>query len=268
LKQDIHELVNFLKVQQQRQAHQLPQSNISLHTVFLGNPGTGKTSVARILSRLFAGLRILQSGHTIETDRAGLVAEFAGQTGPKVNKRVDESLDGLLFIDEAYSLVAESGDDPFGSEAVQVLLKRMEDDRERLVVVLAGYPGPMDRMLRSNPGLCSRFQRTFEFPDYKPDELLQIFEGMCEKGQYTLTGSARDTVRNVLEAAFEGRDEYFGNGRMVRNLFERTISRMANRVVEIAPITRSLLSTLQPEDVPTDEGARAASTANEVSATA
>ncbi|HEV7999927.1 MAG TPA: AAA family ATPase [Planctomycetaceae bacterium] len=249
IKREIKNLVNFLKVQKERQTHELPRTEISLHMLFMGNPGTGKTTVARILARIFAGLGILKSGHTVETDRAGLVAEYAGQTGPKVNKRVDQALDGLLFIDEAYSLIAESGDDPFGNEAVQVLLKRMEDDRQRLVVVLAGYPRLMDRMIDSNPGLRSRFQRTFNFADYDADELVQIFESLCARGQYELTDPARVKLRTVFQTLVAGRDEYFGNGRLARNLFERAVGRLANRIVKIAPITRTLLTTFEEEDI-------------------
>jgi AAA lid domain-containing protein/ATPase family protein associated with various cellular activities (AAA) len=249
LKEDIRQLVNFLKVQQQRQLHELPPTLCSLHTVFLGNPGTGKTTVARVLGRIFAGLRILKKGHTVETDRAGLVAEYAGQTGPKVHKRVDEALDGILFIDEAYSLIADRGEDPFGNEAIEALLKRMEDDRDRLVVVLAGYPRPMERMLGSNPGLCSRFQRRFDFPDCNADELVQIFERLCVKGQYLLNQATREKLRSVFQKQYEERDEYFGNGRLARNLFERAVGRMANRIVEIVPVTRALLTTLEPDDI-------------------
>ena len=255
LKKDIQQLVNLLEVQKQRQSHDLPRTEISLNTLFLGNPGTGKTTVARILSRIFAGLGILREGQTIETDRAGLVAQYAGQTGPKVNKRVDEALNGLLFIDEAYSLIAESGDDPFGSEAVQVLLKRMEDDRERLVVVLAGYPRPMEQMLDCNPGLRSRFQRTFDFPDFSADELVEVFDGFCTKGQYTLTTQAREKLHSVFESLAADRDEYFGNGRLARNLFERSVGRMANRIVKIVPVTRALLTTFEADDILLEDAA-------------
>jgi hypothetical protein len=160
-----------------------------------------------------------------------------------------------LFVDEAYSLIAESGDDPFGSEAVQVLLKRMEDDRERLVVVLAGYPRPMERMLDCNPGLRSRFQRNFDFPDYSADELVEIFAGFCTKGQYTLTAPAREKLHSVFESMVADRDEYFGNGRLARNLFERSVGRMANRIVKIVPVTRALLTTFEAEDIQLENAA-------------
>src|SRR5207237_7794667 len=156
IKQEVRGLINFLKMQQAREEFGLPQTPISLHHVFSGNPGTGKTTVARLLGRLLGAMGLLAKGHLVETDRSGLVAEYAGQTGPKTNARITEALDGALFIDEAYSLVAETGDDSYGAEAVQALLKRMEDDRERLAVILAGYPTPMDRLLKSNPGISSR----------------------------------------------------------------------------------------------------------------
>lgn len=249
VKKDIRQLVNFLKIQEERERHGLPRTQVSLHTVFRGNPGTGKTTVARILARVFGGLGILEKGHTVETDRSGLVAQYLGQTGPKVNRRVDEALGGVLFIDEAYSLIAERGEDSFGTEAVQVLVKRMEDDRKRLVVVLAGYPHPLERMLRANPGLSSRFQRTFDFPDYTADELVEIFERMCKSNHYVFLEAAREKLRAGFQLLIDRRDEHFGNGRLVRNSFELAIRRMANRIVEITPLTRELLTELLPEDI-------------------
>src|SRR6516225_7136637 len=248
IKSDIHQLVNFLKVQEERARHGLPRTQVSLHTIFRGNPGTGKTTVARILARIFTGLGILEKGHTVETDRPGLVGEYLGQTGPKMNKRLDEALHGILFIDEAYSLIAEQGPDPYGTEAIQVLLKRMEDDRDRLVVVLAGYPRLMERMLRSNPGLSSRFQRSFDFPDYSASELVEIFQSMCRKNQYVVLEATREKLHSGFQSLIDRRDERFGNGRLVRNIFEQAIRRMANRVIAFAPLTWELLTQLLPED--------------------
>jgi hypothetical protein len=187
IKQEVRSLVNLLKMQKVRTEFDLPQTTISLHSVFRGNPGTGKTSVARLLGQIFHVLGLLARGHLIETDRSGLVAEYAGQTAPKTHKKIDEALDGVLFIDEAYSLVAERGDDPYGLEAVQVLLKRMEDNRDRLIVMLAGYPAPIDRLLKSNPGLSSRFSRMLDFPDYSAAELGSIFESLCRKNRDTVS---------------------------------------------------------------------------------
>lgn len=253
VKEEIRTLTNFLKMQQQRISAGLPTTNLSLHLVFGGNPGTGKTTVARIVGQIYGSMGILQKGHLIETDRSGLVAEYAGQTGPKANKKIDEALDGVLFVDEAYSLVAESGDDPYGKEAIQALLKRMEDDRERLVVVLAGYPSEMESLLRSNPGLSSRFNTKLTFEDYAPSELGHIFGSMCEANHYVLPAETRARLLLGFRGLYDDRDEHFGNGRLVRNLFENAIRRLANRIAGLAPVTKELLTTIQAEDVEIDE---------------
>jgi AAA+ superfamily predicted ATPase len=249
IKQEVRGLANLLKMQQERMKLGLAQTKISLHMVFTGNPGTGKTTVARLVGRILGAMGILSKGHVIETDRSGLVAEYVGQTGPKMNRRVDEALDGVLFIDEAYSLAPESGEDPYGAEAVQILLKRMEDDRERLVVILAGYPAPMERLLKSNPGLSSRFSRRFSFTDYSASEMGRIFHSLCNKNQYELPAIVRMKLLLGFRCMLATRDEHFGNGRLVRNVFEQAIGRLANRIAGIAPITRELLTTFQPDDI-------------------
>jgi hypothetical protein len=197
IKHEVATLINFLKLQKQRQAAGLPAAELSLHMVFSGNPGTGKTSVARILGEIFAAMGILQRGHLVETDRSGLVAEYAGQTGPKTNRKIDEALGGVLFIDEAYSLVAVESEDPYGREAVQTLLKRMEDDRRRLVVILAGYPAPMERLLASNPGLASRFSSQYHFSDYLPVELGLIFQLLCDRNHFRVPGPTQAKLARV-----------------------------------------------------------------------
>jgi hypothetical protein len=249
IKQEVRTLTNFLKVQKQRQKANLPTTELSLHMVFGGNPGTGKTTVARIVGTIFGSMGILDKGHLVETDRSGLVAEYAGQTGPKTNKKIDEALDGVLFIDEAYTLISSEGEDPFGHEAVQTSLKRMEDDRERLVVILAGYPMEMEILLRSNPGLSSRFSRHLDFEDYTPLELVQIFGLMCEKNQYALRPVTRAKVIVGFDHLFQRRNRYFGNGRAVRNVFEHSIRLMANRIAEITELSVEQLTMLEPQDI-------------------
>ena len=192
---------------------------------------------------------VLQRGHLVETDRSGLVAEYAGQTAPKTNKKIDEALDGILFIDEAYGLVSEKGDDPYGAETVQTLLKRMEDDRKRLIVILAGYPKPMTRLLRSNPGLSSRFPQVMTFPDYSAVELGRIFELMCARQQYVLPPMTRAKLLLGFQFLLDRRDEHFGNGRLVRNVFERAINRLANRIAGFAPLTKEMLTVIEPGDI-------------------
>ncbi|MCA9123043.1 MAG: AAA family ATPase [Planctomycetaceae bacterium] len=249
VKHEIRTLTNFLRMQRQREVQGLPTTNLSLHLVFGGNPGTGKTTVARIVGQLYGSMGVLSKGHLVETDRSGLVAEYAGQTGPKTNQKVDEALDGVLFVDEAYSLVAESGDDPYGREAVQTLLKRMEDNRDRLVVVLAGYPEEMDRLIRSNPGLSSRFNTKLTFEDYTAGSLGRIFGGMCKANHYVVTPEAQGRLLLGFQWLYDHRDEHFGNGRLVRNVFENAIRRLANRIAGIPTLTREVLTTIEAEDL-------------------
>jgi hypothetical protein len=249
VKHELKTLANFLAMQREREAAGLSATRLSLHTVYAGNPGTGKTTVARIVGQILGAMGILHGGHVVETDRSGLVAEYAGQTGPKANERIDEALGGVLFIDEAYSLVAESEEDPYGREALQTLVKRMEDDREQLVVILAGYPAPLDRMIGTNPGLASRFTSRLTFEDYRPSELGCIFGQMCERNHYTLPNATQVRLMLALDWLYRHRDETFGNGRLVRNLFERSIRRMANRIAGVAPITKELLTTIEAEDL-------------------
>jgi SpoVK/Ycf46/Vps4 family AAA+-type ATPase len=249
VKNEVRTLTNYLKLQKRRGEAGLPNAEMSLHMVFTGNPGTGKTTVARILGKIFGAMGILKKGHLIETDRSGLVAEFMGQTGPKSQAKINEALDGVLFIDEAYSLVSDKGQDAFGSEAVQALLKRSEDDRERLVVILAGYPDEMDTMLKSNPGLSSRFNRVLQFDDYLPIELARIFGWLCEKNHYTFGEGVRAKLMLGLTELHARRDKHFGNGRAVRNLFEQAIRRMANRIAEIRELSSDALMRLEADDI-------------------
>lgn len=249
IKDEVRTLSNFLRMQRERQAAGLPLTPISLHLVFRGNPGTGKTTVARIVGRIYAAMGALKKGHLIETDRSGLVAEYAGQTGPKTNKKIDEALDGILFIDEAYSLVADANEDPYGQEAVQGLVKRMEDERQRLAIILAGYSDPMDNLLATNPGLSSRFATQMTFPDYTPGQLGRIFQVFCDKNHYQVPGATQAKLLIGLTHLHGERDEHFGNARLVRNIFERAIRRLANRIAAIVPLTHELLTVLQPADI-------------------
>ena len=246
--QQIHTLTNFLQIQQMRQQQGLKVPPVSYHCVFTGNPGTGKTTVARIVSEIYKKLGILEKGHLVETDRSGLVAEYVGQTAVKTNKIVDSALDGVLFIDEAYSLV-DGGSSDYGKEAIATLLKRMEDDRDRLVVILAGYTADMQRFIDSNPGLQSRFNRYIEFPDYTADELYQIFCLNVRKFEYTLTEEASRKLQAALEEAVAHKDKNFGNGRFVRNLFEKTIEKQANRLSALGQVSGASLSTIESGDV-------------------
>ncbi|XZE52115.1 AAA family ATPase [Planctomycetaceae bacterium SH139] len=250
IKERVRSLTNFLRLQRQREQAGLPTMPIGLHMAFVGNPGTGKTTVARIVGQILGAMGILKSGHLVETDRSGLVAEYAGQTTAKTNKLIDSALDGVLFIDEAYSLISDrGGDDQYGREAIQILLKRMEDNRDRIVVILAGYPEEMDEMIRSNPGLSSRVNTKLEFEDYQPADLGQIFELLCKSNHFRLPPTSRHRLLVGLDELHRERDRHFGNGRLARNAFEECVRRLADRVADIAPLTPELLSVLEPEDI-------------------
>lgn len=249
VKQEIKTLTNFIKIQQKREEQGLKSSSLSYHCVFTGNPGTGKTTVARIVAGIYKDLGVLKKGHLVETDRSGLVAEYVGQTAVKTNKIIDSALDGVLFIDEAYSLVG-GGESDYGKEAIATLLKRMEDDRDRLVVILAGYTKDMKQFLDSNPGLQSRFNRYIEFPDYTADELMQIFELNLKKYDYHFGEGAKAKLQQYLDKAIANKDANFGNGRFVRNLFEKVLQQQANRLASVSNLTTKQLSEITMDDLP------------------
>jgi stage V sporulation protein K len=248
VKDKVKQLTNFARLQQLRARQGLPAIPTSYHTVFSGNPGTGKTTVARLMGRIYQALGLLRKGHLVECDRSSLVAEYVGQTGPKTNAVIDSALDGILFIDEAYSLVKDHED--FGAEAIETLLKRMEDNRDRLIVIVAGYPELMERFIGSNPGLHSRFTRFIEFPDYAPVELCRIFGRMCRKHALRLSPGLKERVIHHFHWLHASRDESFGNARLVRNCFETVINHQASRLADVARVTPEMVSCLEENDLP------------------
>jgi predicted house-cleaning noncanonical NTP pyrophosphatase (MazG superfamily) len=247
VKDRVKETANFARMQQMRISQGLRPIPTSYHSVYTGNPGTGKTTVARLMGRIFKSLGILKKGHLIECDRSALVAEYVGQTAPKTNAIVDSALDGILFIDEAYSLAKEHED--FGQEAIETLLKRMEDNRDRLIVIVAGYPEEMDKFIHSNPGLHSRFTRFIEFPDYTPQELCRIFALMCRRNGLTFTPELREKVLHHFHALHQERTENFGNARLVRNCFETIINAQATRLANSGTFDSRALSVLEAQDL-------------------
>ena len=248
VKKDVKSLVNLIKVRKLREDNGLPNSAMSLHMVFLGNPGTGKTTVARLLSGLYAAIGVLSKGQLVEVDRSGLVAGYVGQTALKTQEVIQSALGGVLFIDEAYSL-ASGGENDFGREAVETLLKAMEDHRDDLVVIVAGYDKPMEKFIDSNPGLQSRFNKYMYFPDYNGEELMAMFRMNCGKNGYTLTPEAEEYAKAYFEDMYKNRDDNFGNGRDVRNRFEDMISRQANRVAALESPTKDDLMQVRKEDL-------------------
>ena len=250
VKKEVRSLANFVKVQKQREAQGLKTAKVSYHLVFYGSPGTGKTTVARIVGRIYKDLGVLKKGHTVETDRGGLVAKYMGQTALKTDTVIQQALDGVLFIDEAYSLVPENGNgQDYGQEAIATLLKRMEDYRDRLVVIIAGYKNEMQRFIDSNPGLQSRFNRYIDFPDYSGVELTDIFKMYMKKNQYTLANGAEEYLKEQFEYAVAHKDRNFGNARFARNVFEKSIQSQANRLEGMTNLSKSQLTELTVDDL-------------------
>jgi SpoVK/Ycf46/Vps4 family AAA+-type ATPase len=248
VKAQVKELTALVRVQKMRRAAKLPIAVMSHHLVFRGNPGTGKTTVARLIGRIYAALEVVPEGHVVETDRAGLVAEYVGQTAIKTSEMFAKARGGILFIDEAYTLARDAGSaSGFGQEAIDTLVKLMEDHRDDTIVIAAGYPVEIDEFVDANPGLRSRMPRTIDFPDYTDDELLTIFAGMCRAAGYTATAGAKKRVRDLLAAS--GRGPAFGNARAVRTLFERAVQQQALRLADEKKPTRGELRALTGDDV-------------------
>ncbi|MHC1786859.1 MAG: AAA family ATPase [Christensenellales bacterium] len=253
IKEEVESLINLVTVNALRRQHDLKVEDLSLHMVFSGNPGTGKTMIARLMSRIYHSLGILSKGHLIEVDRGGLVAGYVGQTAIKTGEVIQKALGGVLFIDEAYAL-STRGPQDYGQEAIETLLKAMEDHRDDLIVIVAGYVDLMKDFVGSNPGLESRFNRFMYFPDYTLDEMMGIFDLRCKSSGYLLREDARETLRLILEE--ESEDNIgFGNARGVRNLFEQAVSRQANRLAKLPSVTREQLMEITKEDLsnPDDE---------------
>lgn len=248
IKGEVSDLINLIKVNNLRKEHSLPLVDMSLHMVFMGNPGTGKTMIARLMARVYHSLGVLSKGHLVEVDRSGLVAGFVGQTAIKTAKIVEKALGGVLFIDEAYSLTPQNAENDYGREAIETILKAMEDNRDDLVVIVAGYSELMDSFINSNPGLRSRFNRYMYFKDYSLQEMIDIFKMRCEKSLYKLENkAAEEALSDLIKRCQE--DENFGNARGVRNLFEKILMVQANRLAGETEITKEKLMCITAEDI-------------------
>lgn len=248
VKSDVNSLINLIQIRKIREERGIEQPDMSLHLVFSGNPGTGKTTVARLLGEIYSKIGILSKGHLVETDRSGLVAGYVGQTAIKTQDKIKEAMGGILFIDEAYSLSASKGENDFGEEAIDTILKAMEDNRDDFIVIVAGYPQLMDDFLHSNPGLESRFNKHLYFDDYNPQELFEIFVSMEEKSSLKLDEKAEKFLKGHFEDVYKCRGDNFANGRYVRNIFEKVLSNQADRLVNMEDISDEDLNTLIIDD--------------------
>ena len=247
VKKDVNSLINLVQIRKLRQDRGIKQPPMSLHLVFSGNPGTGKTTVARLLSEIYHEIGLLSKGHLVETDRSGLVGGYVGQTALKTQEVIQSAMGGILFIDEAYSL-AQASENDYGKEAIDTILKAMEDNRDDFIVMVAGYPELMDRFLHSNPGLESRFNKFIYFEDYNAWELYEIFWLMCDEANLTMDKAGDEYIKQYFELMYENKSSNFANGRAVRNFFEEVITAQANRLAPQSEITDEELNTLVYED--------------------